>query len=120
MWLQLSGGIMIGRISAPMASIALVVLTVGGANAAVAVSPAVAAKSVVPVTAYVPNYKSTAGPPISTATNRAGKPIKVGIGPLAIALTPNGKTAYVTATGSISGGDPGTVTPISTAPRTPR
>jgi len=33
--------------------------------------------------------------PISTATNTAGLPIKVGGGPDAIAITPDGKTAYV-------------------------
>ena len=33
--------------------------------------------------------------PIRTATNTASKPIKVGGSPVAIAITPNGKTAYV-------------------------
>ena len=33
--------------------------------------------------------------PIRTATNKAGKAIKVGGRPVAIAITPNGKTAYV-------------------------
>ena len=33
--------------------------------------------------------------PISTATNKPGKPIYVGSGPGAIAVTPNGRTAYV-------------------------
>ena len=47
--------------------------------------------------------------PIRTATNKAGKAIKVGSGPKAIAITPNGKTAYVASTGS------DTVTPIRTA-----
>ena len=50
--------------------------------------------------------------PISTATNTAGKPIKVGTDPGAIAITPNGKTAYVANDGS------GTVTPIDTATNT--
>jgi YVTN family beta-propeller protein len=47
--------------------------------------------------------------PISTATGTAGKPIKVGLFPDAIAITPDGKTAYVASSG------PGTVTPIRTA-----
>ena len=47
--------------------------------------------------------------PISTATNRPGKPIKVGPGPVAIAITGDGKTAYVVSYYS------GTVTPIQTA-----
>jgi DNA-binding beta-propeller fold protein YncE len=42
--------------------------------------------------------------PISTATNKAGKAIKVGESPVAIAITPNGKTAYVASTGSGPGG----------------
>ena len=33
--------------------------------------------------------------PIATATNTPGTPIKVGRGPQAIAITPDGKTAYV-------------------------
>ena len=47
--------------------------------------------------------------PIRTATNKALKPIKVGGGPVAIAITPDGKTAYVANRGS------GTVTPIKIA-----
>jgi YVTN family beta-propeller protein len=47
--------------------------------------------------------------PITTATNKPGTPINVGSGPQIVAITPNGKTAYVTNYGS------GTVTPITTA-----
>ncbi len=47
--------------------------------------------------------------PINTATSKALKAIKVG-GVWAIAITPNGKTAYVTNYAS-----PGAVTPINTA-----
>ena len=47
--------------------------------------------------------------PVNTATNTAGKPITVGKGPRYIAITPNGKTAYVV--NSVSD----TVTPINTA-----
>jgi YVTN family beta-propeller protein len=43
------------------------------------------------------------------ATGTAGKPIKVAEIPRAIAVTPDGKTAYVASDGSA------TVTPISTA-----
>jgi hyaluronoglucosaminidase len=49
---------------------------------------------------------------ISTATNTPGKPIKVGAGPWAIAITPDGKTAYVVSY------YPATATPISTATNT--
>jgi YVTN family beta-propeller protein len=45
--------------------------------------------------------------PIRTATNIAGKPIKVGTYPGAIAITPDGKTAYVLNAAS--------VTPVRTA-----
>ena len=50
--------------------------------------------------------------PITVATNTAGDPIPVGTNPLAIAITPNGQTAY--AVNEISG----TVTPITVATNT--
>ena len=50
--------------------------------------------------------------PINTATGAAGRPIPVGEGPLAIAITPNGKTAYVVNTLGH------TVTPITIATNT--
>jgi YVTN family beta-propeller protein len=52
--------------------------------------------------------------PISTITNTAGKRIRVSKGATGIAITPDGKTAYVT-NSSIAG----TVTPITTATNTP-
>jgi len=51
--------------------------------------------------------------PVNVVTNTALKAIKVGQYPDAIAITPNGKTAYVANSGS------GTVTPINTATNTP-
>jgi YVTN family beta-propeller protein len=55
--------------------------------------------------------------PIDTATNTAGKNIKVGVDPFAIVIAPDGKTAYVL---NLAEGEPGkgTVTPISTATST--
>jgi len=47
--------------------------------------------------------------PITAATGTAGPPITVGRDPLAIAITPDGRTAYVVNYGS------GTVTPITIA-----
>ena len=47
--------------------------------------------------------------PIRTITNTPGKAIKLGNGPDAIAITPDGKAAYITNWGS------DTVTPIQTA-----
>jgi YVTN family beta-propeller protein len=61
-------------------------------------------------TAFVVNSGGTVTP-ISLATRRAGKPIKVGANPEGIAVTPNGRTAYVANYGS------NTVTPIDTATR---
>jgi YVTN family beta-propeller protein len=51
--------------------------------------------------------------PITTATNTPGKPINAGRSPFAIAITPDGKTAYVISKTS------NTVTPITTATNTP-
>ena len=51
--------------------------------------------------------------PIDTATNTPGTAIPVGSDPFGIAITPDGKTAYVTNDGS------DTVTPIDTATNTP-
>ena len=51
--------------------------------------------------------------PVTTATNTPGKPIKIGAIPAAIAITPDGKTAY------IADVHPGTVTPVATATNTP-
>ena len=50
--------------------------------------------------------------PVGTGTNIAGKAIRVGYLPWAIAITPNGKTVYVVNNGS------GTVTPVGTGTNT--
>ena len=50
--------------------------------------------------------------PIATATNTAGPPIHVGQGPFAIAISPDGRTAYV------ANGLSDTVTPIRTRTNT--
>jgi hypothetical protein len=59
-------------------------------------------------TAFVVNSGGTVTP-IGLTTHRPGKPIKVGANPQAIAITPDGSTAFVANYGSNS------VTPISTA-----
>src|SRR5215472_9118817 len=61
-------------------------------------------------TAFVVNSGGTVTP-IGLTTRRAGKPIKVGANPQAIAITPDGGTAYVANYGSNS------VTPINTSTR---
>ena len=63
-----------------------------------------------PATVYVANIESGTVTPIRAATNKAGKAITVGGFPGYIAITPNGKTAYV------SNGS--TVTAIRTATNT--
>jgi len=67
------------------------------------------------VTVYVANNTSDTVTPIPAATNKPGKPIPVHGRPTAIAITPNGKTAYV-----ISDADEnsGYVTAVSTATNT--
>jgi len=75
----------------------LAVLGLAGAGAAAA--PASAATPARPVTAYVLNDPTCPGntvTPIDTATNTALTAIKGTRGATAIAITPNGTTAYVT------------------------
>ena len=60
-------------------------------------------------TAYVLNWLSATVTPISTATDRAGRPIPVGAFPVAYAFAPGARTLYVASFGANS------VTPIDTA-----
>jgi YVTN family beta-propeller protein len=62
-------------------------------------------------TAFVVNSASGTVTPVNLVTRRAGKPIRVGADPRAIAITPSGRMAYVVNSGS------GTVTPILTGTR---
>ena len=63
-------------------------------------------------TVYVSIGRGGTVTPIATATNTPGPPIPVGRGPGLIAITPDGKTAYVTSDESL-------VVPIDTATGTP-
>src|ERR1019366_7975036 len=63
--------------------------------ASIAGPSASSAGSASPVTAYVANNGAGTVTPIATATNTAGTPITVGSQPTVIAITPDGKTAYV-------------------------
>ncbi|HEV3046733.1 MAG TPA: beta-propeller fold lactonase family protein, partial [Solirubrobacteraceae bacterium] len=65
-----------------------------------------------PMTAYVANAGGSVTP-IEVATNKPGSEIKVGTEPVAVAVPPDGKTAYVTNYGSES------VTPIEVATNKP-
>jgi YVTN family beta-propeller protein len=48
----------------------------------------------------VANYGDGTVTPVTTATNTPGTPISVGIGPSAVAISPDGQTAYVTDNGN--------------------
>ena len=66
-------------------------------------------------TVYVVSRSSGAVTPVDTATGTAGQAIKVGSQPVAIAITPDGRTAYVINQGDQGALRDGTVTPINTA-----
>jgi YVTN family beta-propeller protein len=72
-------------------------------------------------TAYVINSGGGTVTPIDLATGTAGKPIDVSGEPVAMAVTPSGKTAYVASGATNSGPEPTsaqTVTPIDLATNT--
>lgn len=88
----------------------LVVISTGVASAAAqAPAPGQARKTIRPPVAYVANSASNTVTPVNTVTNSPGAPISVGNGPVAVAVTPSGKTAY------IANETDSTVTPINTA-----
>jgi len=83
----------------------------GGAVHPVPVPPVPGAVTGDRATAYVANGSGTVTP-IRTATSTALAPVKAGRLPQAIAITPDGKTAYV------ANGQSGVVIPIRTATNT--
>lgn len=54
-----------------------------------------------PVTIYVANRAGNTVTPTRAASNRAGRPIKVGPGPELIAITPDSRTVYVSCAGTV-------------------
>jgi YVTN family beta-propeller protein len=106
----------------PLAAAAAVAAVIAGT---VGVSSALHRPGVIPsasparqATAYVVNDTSPGTvTPIRTATNTALAPVKVQPHPDAIAIIPDGKTAYAVSTGESN--NSGTVTPIRTATNTP-
>ena len=75
-----------------------------------------------PVTIYVANKAGNTVTPIRAASNRAGRPIRVGPGPELIAISPDGQTAYVVGVGSLLPEEaeaPVTLTAIRTATNRP-
>ena len=105
----------------PLAAAAAVAAVIAGT---VGVSSALHRPGVIPpasparqATAYVVNDTSPGTvTPIRTATNTALAPVKVQPHPDAIAIIPDGKTAYAVSTGKSN--NSGTVTPIRTATNT--
>jgi YVTN family beta-propeller protein len=102
------------RARAAAGVLAVAGVAVTGVTAGAAPGPAAAHRPAAP-TVYA-SYTTGISPrkdlaiPISTATNKAGKPIGVGVdGGQQIAITPDGKTAYVLNTAA------DTVVPVSTA-----
>jgi YVTN family beta-propeller protein len=80
--------------------------------------PAVVGKG----TAYVINSGGGTVTPIDLATNTTGKPIEVSGEPVALAITPDGKTAYVASGATNSGAEPTlaqTMTAIDLTTNTP-
>jgi DNA-binding beta-propeller fold protein YncE len=66
-----------------------------------------------PCDAWIANYGSGTVTPIGTATRRPGRAIKAGAAPVALAITPNGRTVHVVSEGSSTG------TPIAIATNRP-
>src|SRR5450755_2584220 len=96
--------------AAAVAVVAIAIPAVTGALGNKAVVPS-AGIPPVPVV-YAVNKISGTVTPIETATGVPGRPISVGFRPRAIAITPDGKTAYVA-------NKDDTVTPIATATNRP-
>ncbi len=99
------------------------VLTLGGAVAVSVVGgplTATTATASTPAgwTAYVVSFADDAVIPVDTATHAVGAAIAVGSAPSAIAITPDGSTAYVTDEGTTTT-TPGFVTPIALSTNTP-
>jgi YVTN family beta-propeller protein len=89
------------------------VMSPGGALRALAATASAAPS--VPVTAYITSQGTNSVTPIPVATDTPGhSSIPVGSNPVGVAITPDGKTAYVT-----NDVLRGTVTPIAVATNTP-
>jgi DNA-binding beta-propeller fold protein YncE len=99
-----------GRIAGSLAAIAVIVATISVAS--LSHRPALVAAPR-PTGAIMYVAASNGITPITAATNTPGRRIKIGVIPEAIAVTPDGKTAY------IADLHPATVTPVATATSTP-
>ena len=98
------------RIAGSLAAVAVIAATISVASLSHRPATVAAPR---PAGAIMYVAASNGMTPVTTATNTPGKPIKIGAIPAAIAITPDGKTAY------IADVHPGTVTPVATATNTP-
>jgi DNA-binding beta-propeller fold protein YncE len=98
------------RIAGSLAAIAVIVAAISVAS--VSHRPAFVA-TLRPTGAIMYVAASNGMTPVATATNTRGKPVKIGAIPAAIAITPDGKTAYVADL------HPATVTSVATVTGTP-
>jgi DNA-binding beta-propeller fold protein YncE len=98
------------RIAGSLAALAVILATVTVAS--ISPRPAIV-PAPMPAGAIMYVAASNGMTPVMTATGTAGKPIKIGAIPAAIAITPDGKTAY------IADEHPATVTPVATATGAP-
>jgi len=89
--------------------IAAAIVLVAGAT----ITAEILSRKATPATAYVASAGTGTVTPIDVATGRAGTPIPVGNGADAVAITPDGKTAFVANYGANGSGH--TVTPIDVA-----
>ena len=95
------------RIAGSMAALAVIAATIP------VVAQSHSPNAVAPAEAIMYVAAANGVTPVSTATNTPGTPIKLGTQPGSIAITPDGKTAY------IANLSPATVIPVSTATNTP-
>src|SRR6516162_2161782 len=103
------------EIAGSLAALAVIVATISVAS--LSHHPAiVAAPKLTGAIMYV--AASNGMTPVATATNTPGKPIKIGAIPTAIAITPDGKTAYILDIPAYGRGRT-RVIPVATATNTP-
>ena len=98
-----------GNATAGVAAIAVIAAAIPAVIGGLGHNPAGLRTGPREVVVYIGSDHEDTVTPISAATNIAGRPIKAGLGPRRLAITPDGKTVYAADV------DWHTVTPISTA-----
>jgi len=108
------------RYASVLLSRSLTLLIIAGSGSGAHAAPAVvAADRAGPVTVYVANVLGNTVTPIRAASNKAGRPIRVGRVPQQIVISPDGHTAYVLADREIGKPSPATLTAIRVATNRP-